>query len=108
MLAQAAQTIQAFTKGKTKGVGKGQSSTGSPTKDWSMEKCFICGGKHLAQLRGKAQCPNTIAEVNGTAEANKRTNIKCTHWVDKNKTECGGSHSFEDHITPNLQPRQRQ
>ena len=51
----------------------------------------------MTQLRGKAQCPNTIAEQNGTAEANKRSGVKCTHWVDKNKTECGGSHSFEDH-----------
>ena len=51
----------------------------------------------MTQLRGKAQCPNTIAEQNGTAEANKRSGVRCTHWVDKNKTECGGSHSFEDH-----------
>merc|ERR1712048_491922 len=42
-------------------------------------------------------CPNTIAEATGTAEANKRNNTTCTHWVDRNKTECGGSHSFEDH-----------
>ena len=51
----------------------------------------------MAQLRGKAQCPNTVAEQNGTSEANKKSGIKCTHWVDRNKTECGGSHSFEDH-----------
>ena len=51
----------------------------------------------MTQLRGRAQCPNTIAEQNGTAEANKRSGVKCTHWVDKNKTECRGSHSLEDH-----------
>ena len=76
--------------------GKGQTPP-SNYKDWSKEKCFICGGKHLVQLRGRAQCPNTFAEENGTAEANRVNNTKCTHWVDKDKTECGGSHSFEDH-----------
>ena len=97
MIAQIAQKLQACTKGKGKGGGQGQSPGANQTKDWSKEKCFTCGGKHLAQLRGKAQCPNTIAEANGTAEANKRNNTKCTHWIDNNTTECGGGHSFEDH-----------
>ena len=77
-------------KGKGKDGGKGQPST-SNYKDWSKEKCWICGGRHSAQLRGRNQCPNTVAEANGTAEANKRTGARCTHWVDKDKTECGGS-----------------
>ena len=108
MIAQTAQTMQAFAKGKGKGGKTGQwsgwSGTGQwsgagssqQTKDWTKEKCHICGGKHLGQLR-KDQCPNKIAEANGTAEANKKNNVKCTHWVDSKKTECGGSHSFEDH-----------
>ena len=69
----------------------------SNVKDWSKEICFVCGGRHLVQLRGKARCPNTVAEERGTAEANKANNTKCTYWVDKDKTQCGGSHSFEDH-----------
>ena len=91
------QRMHAFTKGLGKGGNKGKAPTPNQGKDWSKEKCNICGGKHLGQLRGKEWCPNTFAESNGTAEANKRNNTKCTHWVDKNKTECGGSHSFEDH-----------
>ena len=97
MIAQTAQRLQAFAKGKGKGGKQGPWPGANQTKDWSKEMCHICGGKHLAQLRGREQCPNTVAEANGTAEANKRNNTKCTHWIDKHKTECGGSHSFEDH-----------
>ena len=109
MIAQTAQTMQAFAKGKGKGGKTGQwsgwsgtgqwsgSGSSQQTKDWTKEKCFTCGGKHLAQLRGKDKCPTTLAITNGTHDANKRNNTRCTHWVDKNKTECGGDHSFEDH-----------
>ena len=91
--AHAAEFFQNLAK---KSEGKGNSSP-SDRRDWSKEKCKICGGKHLAQLRGKAYCPNTVAEENGTAEANLEAETRCTHWVDRNRTECGGSHSFEDH-----------
>ena len=79
---------------KGKGEGQGGSKVdGGPKgeKDWSKEKCFECGGLHLAKLRGKQHCPNRIAEEKGTAEENKRNNVKCDMWVDRNKTHCGGN-----------------
>ena len=90
---KAAEHVCAFLE-KENDTGR---QTAPEEKDWSKEVCSFCGGKHLVQLRGKARCPNTIAEERGTAEANKANNTKCTYWVGKDKIQCGGSHSFEDH-----------
>ena len=92
----AKKTAEHLLASLNKGKGKGHPAP-PDKKDWSKEVCFTCGGKHLVQLRGKARCPNTVAEELGTAETNKANNMKCTFGVDKDKTQCGGSHSFEDH-----------
>ena len=60
-------------------------------------KCWTCGGLHLAKLYGKGHCPNDVAEANGTAAQNKQTGVRCTYWIDKARTPCGGTHSWEDH-----------
>ena len=80
-----------------KGGGVAQPHSLNLSKDWSGEPCWFCDGYHLSHLRGRAQCPNTVAEANGTAESNKKHKVRCTYWIDSNKNECGGSHSFEDH-----------
>ena len=46
---------------------------------------------------GKGHCPNEVAEANGTAAHNKQTGVRCTYWIDKAHTPCGGTHSWEDH-----------
>ena len=51
----------------------------------------------MKTLYGKGHCPNEVAEVNGTATQNKQSGVRCTYWIDKNRTPCGGSHAWEDH-----------
>ena len=75
VMASQMQRFQAFTKGQGKGGKQGYTPNPNQGKYWTKEKCNICGGKHLAQLRGKAYCPNTFAEANGNAEANKRNTL---------------------------------
>ena len=48
-------------------------------------------------MRKKGQCPNEVAETNGTAAYNKQNGVRCTYWVDKHHTQCGGTHTWEDH-----------
>ena len=90
------------TLGKGKGAGqqhndnKGKGKSGEQ-KDYSKVKCWTCGGLHLAKLWKKGPCPNEVAEANGTAAQNKQKGVHCTYWVDKQKTPCGGTHSWEDH-----------
>ena len=52
---------------------------------------------HLQKLWGKGHCPNDIAEANGTAAQNKANGVRCTYWIDKAHTPCGGTHTWEDH-----------
>ena len=89
------------TMGKGKGAGpqqndaKGKGKSGE--KDYSKIKCWTCGGLHLQKLWGKGQCPNDLAEANGMAAQNKQNGVRCTYWIDKHHTPCGGSHTWEDH-----------
>ena len=39
----------------------------------------------------------TFAEAIGTAAQNKQSGVRCTYWIDKHHTPCGGTHSWEDH-----------
>ena len=38
-----------------------------------------------------------MAEANGTAAQNKQNGVRCNYWIDKQRTPCGGTHSWEDH-----------
>ena len=49
------------------------------------------------KLWKKGHCPNEVAEANGTAAQNKQSGVRCSYWIDKQRTPCGGSHSWEDH-----------
>ena len=45
----------------------------------------------------KEHCPNDVAEANGNAAQNKQSGVRCSYWIDKHRTPCGGTHTWEDH-----------
>jgi len=83
-----------YSPGPAGGRDGGGSDQGA---NLASKPCHICGGLHLARLRGRGCCPNEVAEAMGTSEANKRKGAKCTMWINDKKEPCGGSHTWEDH-----------